>query len=557
MTNKNSKILLRGYLFLLLNLFLGMEFSNAQNFNIPMNQYLHNKLEAESIYYEQQLNTGFKPFLQSDFQTITFSDSILYRKICPQTPNFLQKTWIWRKMRNENLLEKNGDNYAIMINPLGNIEFNDNSNGAYPLGQNTRGLEAKGNLGQNFSFYTSLYENQTFYPQYVRNKIEAIAVVPGQAAAKHYKTTGYDYAYIHAYISFKATNFLNLQIGHDKHFVGHGYRSLLLSDNSTPYPFVQMRWRYKNFQYISMFTQMMGFDTDYWNFGSAVLAYHYRKPTSMNYLSYTLHNKLEISLFESVMFNTTDGKTYSEKIPISFFNPIIFSRLPQYKLNNKNNILLGANLKINVLRNFQFYAQVMLDNIDFEANKLGKNYFQTKTGYQLGAKIFDVFFQNFDKANFYIQAELNKVRPFAYAHENKISAYTNMNLPLAHPLGANFEEKIVITRFSFHDFFMEAILNQTNTTLQTNENNWGRNPLISDLYASIPTNSYNVTIGMDTPLKIQYTNFKIGFILNPVSNANIFVGYVSRTEEMESLKNEFSQIYFGIATNLNNYYFDF
>jgi len=104
---------------------------------------------------------------------------------------------------------------------------------------------------------------------------------------------------------------------------------------------------------------------------------------------------------------------------------------------------------------------------------------------------------------------------------------------------------------------MEAILNQTNTTLQTNENNWGRNPLISDLYASIPTNSYNVTIGMDTPLKIQYTNFKIGFILNPVTNANIFVGYVSRTEEMESLKNEFSQIYFGIATNLNNYYFDF
>jgi hypothetical protein len=49
--------------------------------------------------------------------------------------------------------------------------------------------------------------------------------------------------------------------------------------------------------------------------------------------------------------------------------------------------------------------------------------------------------------NLDIQLETNRVRPFTYTHNDTISNYTHYNQPLAHPLGANFQEFIGIIRY--------------------------------------------------------------------------------------------------------------
>ena len=49
--------------------------------------------------------------------------------------------------------------------------------------------------------------------------------------------------------------------------------------------------------------------------------------------------------------------------------------------------------------------------------------------------------------NLDLQVEWNRVRPFTYTHFDSVSNYTHYNQPLAHPLGANFNEWIGILRY--------------------------------------------------------------------------------------------------------------
>jgi hypothetical protein len=61
----------------------------------------------------------------------------------------------------------------------------------------------------------------------------------------------------------------------------------------------------------------------------------------------------------------------------------------------------------------------------------------------LGGKVIDLFgWKNFDA-----QVEYNFVRPFTYSHYDSVANYTHYNQPLAHPLGANFNETILIFRY--------------------------------------------------------------------------------------------------------------
>ena len=53
----------------------------------------------------------------------------------------------------------------------------------------------------------------------------------------------------------------------------------------------------------------------------------------------------------------------------------------------------------------------------------------------------------FNIKNLDLQIENNRVRPFTYSHRDSVANYTHYNQPLAHPLGANFNEVIAIARY--------------------------------------------------------------------------------------------------------------
>ena len=47
-----------------------------------------------------------------------------------------------------------------------------------------------------------------------------------------------------------------MQLGHDRNFIGNGYRSLILADYSTPYFFLKLNTRIWKFNYQNLFAEL-------------------------------------------------------------------------------------------------------------------------------------------------------------------------------------------------------------------------------------------------------------------------------------------------------------
>ena len=157
----------------------------------------------------------------------------------------------------------------------------------------------------------------------------------------------------------------------------------------------------------------------------------------MHHLSMNVSKSVNIGLFEGVMFGRSDHFEFQ------YLNPIIFYRHVEGTIGSPDNAVAGLDFKINVKKRVQFYGQFLLDEFILSKIKNDPSNWVNKFGIQLGAKYIDAFgIKNLD-----LQAEINRVRPFTYSHFDTINNYTHYNQPLAHPLGANFQEVIGIVRY--------------------------------------------------------------------------------------------------------------
>ena len=134
-----------------------------------------------------------------------------------------------------------GDDYKVTVSPIINFSKGkelDESKGTF---ENTRGYIIEGNLGRTISFATSFAENQAIFPNYLDAYIRDKNIVPGQGYARDFKDVGYDYAMSSGYVTYRANKMFAVQFGHGKNFIGDGYRSLLLSDNTFNYPYLKVQ----------------------------------------------------------------------------------------------------------------------------------------------------------------------------------------------------------------------------------------------------------------------------------------------------------------------------
>jgi hypothetical protein len=100
--------------------------------------------------------------------------------------------------------------------------------------------------------------------------------------------------------------------------------------------------------------------------------------------------------------------------------------------------------RANIGHSVQLYGQLLIDEfILHQILHYSNGYWANKQGLQLGVKYINAFtVKNLD-----LQLETNIVRPYTYQHDDSIDNYSHYNQPLAHPLGANFEEFIAIARY--------------------------------------------------------------------------------------------------------------
>lgn len=475
------------------------------------------------------------------------------------------KSVFYRKLKKESLFIINDttDKFYVSIDPLFNFELGRDiaDSSGENLYKNTRGFIVRGNIGKRISFESSFYENQATYAQYIDDYILSTNtlfsqpsnyqydVVPGQGRAKRFKTNGYDYAMASGYVSYSPNNIFNFQIGHGKHFIGDGYRSLLLSDNSFNYPFARITTTYKNIQYTNLYTSFMNLTNGGVKTPPGVERLFQKKIGSFQLLSINLFKRLQLGFFQGMIWEAADS-TNRQHVSFNTFDPIIGVNTAIYGLHDKNNILLGATLKLKITNSLSLYGQYMLDDT-YQTNSLGD--IRKKYGYQIGIKYFDLF----TVRDLHLQLEYNNVRPFAYSSSDTYQSYTHYNQALTHPLGANFYEFVGFVNYRIKDFFIQLKANYAVKGLDSLSYNYGGNIFKADnsFPAGQDLNGIETTQGLKTT--IMYQDIHIGYLVNPSTNFNIVLGLSNRMEQNELKTKQTQFIYFGVRTSLSNFYYDF
>lgn len=81
----------------------------------------------------------------------------------------------------------------------------------------------------------NIQESQARFPGYFEREVRLRApdggnpgIVPGRGIAEDGGENIFDYPVATGYINYKPSKYFDLQLGHGQHFIGDGYRSLVL-----------------------------------------------------------------------------------------------------------------------------------------------------------------------------------------------------------------------------------------------------------------------------------------------------------------------------------------
>lgn len=522
---------------LIYTLFLTVSLSFLFGQNVPMNHSFENYFGKELHLVDNDFHTSVQPFNTFDVQPVIDSAFQHLEKE--------RSSWIARKIFNENLIEIKKEDYGLVTNLLANVNLGQENNTNDLIYTNTRGIHLFGYIGERFNFYSDFYENQARFPKYLSQYTKENNIIPGEGMFKDDLDTR-DFAFATGIINFRPSKFFDFQFGQGKNFIGDGYRSLLLSDNAFSYPFLKITTSVWKLKYINLFTQMSDIRA---NNASGTFV---KKYVTSHYLSLNIGQRLNIGLFESVIYEDSTG---TRGYDVNYLNPIIFYRPVEFAVGSGDgNVIMGMNLKFKLTNKAHLYGQVMIDEFKFDEIRARNGWWANKFGFQLGGKIYDFFI-----SNLIIQSEINAVRPFTYSHFDTFQNYAHYNQPLAHPLGANFIENVTHITYQRKRIFGELEIMYASQGRDTLYSNWG-----TDVYRDYNEREqdYDNEIGQGVNAKILYTSLKIGYLFNPKTNLRFQLGFTYRkfSPEIEIgdlRQNTTKYFYAGLTTNLTNRYHDF
>lgn len=440
-----------------------------------------------------------------------------------------------------NLFEVNVPDFQMRVNPLLNLQLAQEQGDPDVLFQNQRGLEVRGAIDNKVFFFTNIIESQAHYPGYVTSRIQEYQAVPGAGFYKDYHPrfpdvrNAYDFNVASAYIGLHVTRHVSLQLGHGRHFMGNGYRSLLLSDYANNGFYLKLSTRVWRFHYQNLFMELSPVSKRQTN-GDEKLP---KKYVALHYLNYKITPKLSVAFFEATVFNR------SRQFEWQYLNPVILYRTVEGMLGSPDNVLIGLDGHWNLFRRCQLYGQVMIDEFLVSAvfKPDQKGWWGNKFGLQAGIKYMNAL--GVDHLD--LQLEFNAVRPYTYSHYDSLNSYTHFNQPLAHPLLSNFKEIVAIARYQpAPRWTVEGRIMHAQTGDNTATENWGANPLLN--YGS-RVQDYGNKIGQGVAATIDLAALDISWM--PYHNLYLDAKVLLRKKNSSDDSIDQSTKLFGIGLRMN------
>jgi len=456
------------------------------------------------------------------------------------------QSFVGRKLFNEHLVELKNEDFNVYIDFLPDFIIGRDLSHDITTWTNTRGYQIMGNIGKKFTFYSSGFENQARFNDYLTRFIARTAVIPGTINDKFDPNLPTkDYAYATAVLNFKANKYFNFTLGHDKNFIGDGYRSMLLSDVSAAYPFFKVTTTLGNVQYTAMWAQFQDPLSPKFSYDNGFR----KKWGAFHYLDWNVNNRLSLGFFDSIIWQDAD-ETGKRGFDVTYLNPVIFLRTVEGMNGSPDNALIGFTGKYKAFSNLTVYGQMALDEFTAKEVFKGDGYWANKFAYQLGIKGFDAF--KVKDLNYLV--EFNTARPFTYTQRKSLLNYGHYAEALAHPMGANFREFVSIWNYQLGRWGFYGQGNFAQYGLNINGENVGK-----DINQSYDTrardNGYKTTNGLKTDF--YYLDGRVSFLINPKYNLRFELGGIMRTEKNSLGTDRTNQITFGLRSTFRNIYQDF
>jgi hypothetical protein len=524
-------------------LYFGQISKTAENSILQLDQ----QRELDNFYMRSasmKFHSSFRPYLYLTLQD--YNDSLKAACTFPiNHKNFLQKT-IFQKPNYRSSVD-------VQVLPLMDLSAGYDLLRDDFISEKGGGIYLRTDVNHDFSAALTVLGGNSGYSVFTDTFIMKSGIIPGNGIA-YGNQNNYQWANLSGYISYTPKSLFNFQIGKDKHFIGDGYRSLLLSDVANNYPYFRSSINIWNIQYSCWYSWFR----DIYNAGSVRSNFLNRFGT-FHYLSWNISKKINLSFFETVIWQGTDSNRV-RNFDINYLNPIIFFRPTEYSLGSSDNAIIGLNFSWKFLRKFKFYAQAVADEFYLKQIKNRDGWWANKQGFQFGLRHIDLF----GIRNLVIQGEFNTVRPYTYSHGSPQQSYAHFNQSLAHPFGANFYEGIGILgykskRWSFDFKGVYALIGMD--TLGSNVS-MGQDIFLSYINRPKLSNGnpkdFGHYTGQGVETKYFQSDFKITYYLKPEMNLRLELGYIQT-----NLSNALGYVrqapffYIALRSNMSNFYRDF
>ncbi len=502
----------------------------SQQQTLPLNRDLLTGREKHLQAVDANFHTGIKPFLVSELCRVAEKDtSLKLKELGIRVP------------------EPSGPRqFRMEARPLASLEGGFDAKSLKSTNEAAGGLALEIEAGKKLSASFSALWGMNDLPAFMDSTIHRTHVMQGMGRAYGQYTGRSDYSWENytGYISYSPSKVFNFQAGRDKNFWGDGYRSLFLSDAASPYPFFKISANVWKIKYISLMTAMKDI-----SMAGGMKANYRDKYGSFHMLSWNATRRLNLSLFEGIIFQGTDTNR-SRGFDINYANPVIFYRPVEFSLGSSDNAFIGFSFKVKVAKKQLFYGQLLLDEFLLREVKAQNGWWANKQAVQVGFRSFDLF--RLKGLNY--QAEFNYVRPFTYSHGSVAQNYGHFNEAIAHPAGANFMENIHILNLRIKRWLIEGkavyILSGQNET----NANWGQ-----DIFVSYVTREleYGNKTGQGLATKTISGEGRIVYDLLPGMRLQAYSGMTiySKSNNLERIRTIY--VYVGLRTALWNRYSDF
>jgi hypothetical protein len=518
---------------------------------IPLSYQRYHRYEAAMNRVGNNAHTAVKPY--------TFNYVDQYFDLEAERESLLKEreTWLGRKWSNEHFFEVAGKDYWFVVDPGVDLQVGRDSRDGVATYNNTRLVNVSGGIGSQITFGTSIQESQGRFPGYFEREVRLRApdggnpgIVPGRGIAEDGGENIFDYPVATGYVNYKPSKYFDLQLGHGQHFIGDGYRSLVLSDNSQPFPYFKLNAKFWKLDYTVLYTSLRDVRSEVTaddSFRTKFMTHHY--------LSWNATKRLNIGLFESVLWQDDNQRGFD----FNYLNPMIFYQSIELQTGSRGgNALLGFTAKYKFTDFITGYGQLTLDEFSGASVVRGAGSYQNKSAYQLGVK-----WQNaFKLPNLMVQLEYNRVRPYTYSHNTVVLNYANSNQALAHPWGANFYETILIGRYTKDRWYgiAKAIYGERGYDILLHGDTafYGGN-----IYGSeddrISDNGNETVQGNIS--NFFFGHLEAGYVINPASRLKVFGQLIYRSQNPrfnnDVVRGESTVwLNFGLRTDIMNWSFD-